>query len=78
MRLFYAAIIFEIFIQLTQPGGGRIWIQENHIVLIRPALGGCTGKTTVTVDSGTMFCVVESMDEIRRVMQQRLDEPEQK
>ena len=75
MKALTLFLLFEVFIQLTQPGGGRIWIQENHIVLIRPAAGNCHGKTTVTVDSGTAFCVLETMDEIYGVLKQRVEEP---
>ena len=58
-------LTLEIFIELTQPGGGKIWVEESHISVFRPHLGNCTGKTVV-VTSGQTLCVMESPEEIKR------------
>ena len=73
-ELIKLAILFETFVQLTQPGGGKVWIEESHISTIRPHLGHCAGNTTIVTDSGT-FCVMETMDEIRAILQTKPLEP---
>jgi hypothetical protein len=68
MRLPIAVLLaFEIFIELTQPGGGKIWIEESHIVMLRGHLGHCTGRTVI-VTGGQNLCVMESPEEVRRLI----------
>jgi uncharacterized protein YlzI (FlbEa/FlbD family) len=59
-------LALEIFIELTQPGGGKIWIEESHITMIRTHLGNCTGKTVIVIGGTNPLCVMESPDEVRR------------
>jgi hypothetical protein len=59
----------EIFIELTQPGGNKIWIEESHIIMIRGHLGNCTGKTVIVTGSQTL-CVMESPAEVRRKIEE--------
>jgi hypothetical protein len=65
MRSAIILIALEIFIELTQPGGGKIWIEESHIIMIRKHAGNCTGQTVLVTGTQTL-CVMESSDEVRR------------
>jgi hypothetical protein len=64
-RIVAIAAALEIFIELTQPGGNKIWIEEGHIIMIRGHLGNCTGKTVIVTGSQTL-CVMESPEDVRR------------
>jgi hypothetical protein len=67
----WIAIVFalEIFIELTQPGGGKLLIEESHIIMMRVHMGNCTGRTVIVTSNGTL-CVMESQDEIRRLIRE--------
>jgi hypothetical protein len=70
MRLAIALLAFEIFIELTQPGGNKIWIEESHITLLRGNhLGSCTGHTVIVTGTQNL-CVMESPDEVRRKIEE--------
>ena len=56
--------LLEVFIELTQPGGGKIWIEESHISMFRAHIGQCKGQTVVVTSSQTL-CVLESPEEVR-------------
>ena len=58
------SLALEIFIELTQPGGGKIWIEESHISMYRVHSGNCTGKTVIVTASQNL-CVMESPEEVR-------------
>jgi hypothetical protein len=65
MRLAIVLLAFEIFIELTQPGGNKIYIEESHIVMLRAHMGQCKGQTVIVTSSQTL-CVMESPQEVRR------------
>jgi hypothetical protein len=67
MKYLPALLAFEIFVELTQPGGKHIWIEESHIIMIRSHMGNCTGKTVIVTGSQTL-CVMESPEEVRRLI----------
>jgi hypothetical protein len=66
--IFRLWLSLEVFIELTQPGGGKVWIEESHITMIRPHLGNCTGRTMVATSTTGALCVMESPEEVRRLI----------
>jgi hypothetical protein len=60
-------LTLEIFIELTQPGGGKIWIEESHIIMFRAHSGQCKGQTVIVTGSQPL-CVLESPEEVRRLI----------
>lgn len=67
MKWFQILAALEIFVELTQPGGTKIWIEEGHIIIVRAHMGNCTGKTVIVTSSQTL-CVMESPEEVRRLI----------
>jgi hypothetical protein len=61
---FQFSFALEVFIELTQPGGGKIWIEESHIIMIKKHTGNCTGQTILVTGSQNL-CVMESPEEVR-------------
>jgi hypothetical protein len=62
-------LVFEIFIELTQPGGGKLFIEESHITMYRAHIGQCKGQTLIVMGSQTL-CVMESPAEVRRKIEE--------
>jgi hypothetical protein len=65
LPIFFA---LEIFIELTQPGGGKIYVEESHITMFKVHGGNCKGHTAIITGSQNL-CVMESPEEVRRLIE---------
>jgi hypothetical protein len=73
MGVLRQAITFAALIELTQPHGGKVWLDVSHVTALRAALegSGCLnigGKTLVQTTSGP-FCVQESVEQVQQLIE---------
>ena len=70
MKFVLPIILLEVFIELTQPGGKKLWIEEHHIVSMRQEhLGHCVGETVIVTDAANQYCVLETREQIKQLIQ---------
>lgn len=55
-------------IKLTRPDGTAIYVQPHAVAFIRGPLPGEQGETTIVFSSGAKQTVLESPEEIGRIM----------
>jgi hypothetical protein len=66
--IFRLWLSLEVFIELTQPGGRKIYVEESHITMFRGNhLGSCTGHTVIVTGTQNL-CVMEIPEEVRRLI----------
>jgi hypothetical protein len=65
-------VTLEIFIELTQAHGGKVYVEEGHITMFRPHIGQCKGETVIVTGSQSL-CVLETPEEVRRKIEETKD-----
>lgn len=53
-------------IMLTSLDGSPVWVESNHVIILRHATSDCKSKTGSGILVGTTkLCVVETPDQVR-------------